>query len=356
MEFKTKIQLDIDEKEWDSDLQKNHYSTCYHTSNFAKVFQDSYNSVPIFLSTYNSKGLRVGQNLIFIHNQYFWNQSSKIKKNISGKLKLGPFLDWHYGPIIHDIDNVESILSSTLSAIENIIPQYNVVNVKGSTSPFTSPFSKKILTNHDYKIKEWKTYLIDLNQNPKDYFEKLDKKIRYDINKTEKTGLTFEIVSNKEGLKEYSNLSKKQFSVTMGIHGKTNQIRMESDWKHLFQNDMLKIFLARYDGKIISGIHTYVYNGNVIQNGVTNDPLSKIHAGSYLTYNTIKWCMDNNYSSYDMGGANPNPDSDKEARIDFYKSKWNCNEKSYLKFSKIHEKFKWLLSTVLKNPKTLYTR
>ena len=119
---------------------------------------------------------------------------------------------------------------------------------------------------------------------------------------------------------------------------------------------MLKIFLARYGGKIISGIHSYVYNSNVIQNGVTNDPLSKIHAGSFLTYNVIKWCMENNLTSYDMGGANPNPDTDKEAKINFYKTKWNGTEKSYLKFSKIHDKFKWWFSTVLKNPKILYAR
>ena len=42
-------------------------------------------------------------------------------------------------------------------------------------------------------------------------------------------------------------------------------------------------------------------------------------AGTSITWNSLKWCIEEKYSTFDMGGENPFPDSSKEKSIDFFR-------------------------------------
>jgi len=63
--------------------------------------------------------------------------------------------------------------------------------------------------------------------------------------------------------------------------------------------------------------------------------------------------MKNNLKYYDMGGINPNPSSKKEKNIDFYKSKWGGQQYSFGISTKILNRKKQILSSILRNPKKI---
>ena len=65
----------------------------------------------------------------------------------------------------------------------------------------------------------------------------------------------------------------------------------------------------------------------------------------------IKWAIENNYKTYDVGGANPNPISSKEKGIELFKSKWASEEFEYYICTKIFNKTKYNISKLIKNPK-----
>ena len=88
----------------------------------------------------------------------------------------------------------------------------------------------------------------------------------------------------------------------------------------------------------------------MIQHAVANSSEKNLLGGTFLTWETIKWAIKNNQKYYDMGGINPSPELKKEKNIDFFKSKWGGEEAPYGIFTKILDKKKQLLSSVLKNP------
>ena len=79
-------------------------------------------------------------------------------------------------------------------------------------------------------------------------------------------------------------------------------------------------------------------------------PSTKLLAGPSITWNSLQWCIDEKYSTFDMGGANPFPDSSKEKSIDFFKSKWGGEKYCYNLYTKIFDKTKTKISSFIKNP------
>jgi len=67
-----------------------------------------------------------------------------------------------------------------------------------------------------------------------------------------------------------------------------------------------------------------------------------------LTWNSIKWAIENKTNLFDLGGANPAPKSEKEKGIDHYKSKWNGIEYNTFNFIKVIDKKRSKISGLLR--------
>ena len=80
------------------------------------------------------------------------------------------------------------------------------------------------------------------------------------------------------------------------------------------------------------------------------------YAGTFLIWNTIKWASENNYRTYDVGGANPSPISQKEKGINLFKSKWASEQFDYFYCTKIFNKSKLKLSNIIKQPNILHQK
>lgn len=62
MNYQVDVSQLVDEKEWDETLLKNQASTTYQTTDWPKVYFDSFNSQPYFITIKDSKGTITAQN------------------------------------------------------------------------------------------------------------------------------------------------------------------------------------------------------------------------------------------------------------------------------------------------------
>lgn len=335
-------------EEWNENLLRTSYSTSFQTSQWCELYKNSFQSKPFFITIKDESGKIVGQLATLLHKNYNWRHSN-MTKFVGKKMNLGLSLEWERGPIIHDDDLIEEISEQIFLSIQKICNLNHVSNIRG-TSPTNSNISLYPFKNQNFVKIPWSTYTTKL-QNKEKLFNSLDKKTRYDIRKSEKSDLEFVIVNKRSDFLDYVKLKSKN----TGNNGLKNfPDFFEQHWELLHQNQLEHLFIAKFKGKIVSGILCSTFNGNMIQHGVvtSNDvPIS----GTFLTWKTIQWGIDNGFSTYDMGGVNPSP-NEKEKRIEFFKSKWSGQKDDYLILTKILKKSNYGISKILKDPSKIRTK
>ena len=354
MDFEVQITEKVDEELWNDELKYVSSSSIYQVPSFLEVYKETFKAHPIFIYIKN-KGQIVGQHAALIYSDYFWKDAPVIIQKIASKLNLGSLLRWEYGPIIHDLKNKDQILHTILSSIDTVANQHKIDIIKGSTFPEITPSSDDIFKKYNYKIKNWATFLIDLHNEPDEIFNSLSKTTRYDIRKAEKNNLEFEIAKNFSSYQELVELSLK-IKKKKGQKIKEHSKFYEQFWNSLYQKGFLQVFLARMNGELLGGIEVLIFNKNVHQYGVVNSENKQFQAGSFLTWNAIKWSIQNQYRTFDMGGVNPEPENEKENLIGFYKSKWAGKQFYFNRYTKIRNNFGFKISSVLNNPAKLSHR
>jgi len=351
MNFQTEICYNIESKTWNKTLLSNKTSTAYQHSDFFHPYHLAFDSKPLFITVSNSTGKIVGQLSGVIHLTDYWLETNVFSRLLNSTLGLGTTLNWFYGPIIHDSENSDTILSNILSAVDKIAIKNNVNLVSGSSPP-QSNLSMNIFKKNNYIIKPWITYITNTDRNADDIYNALHKKTRYDVRKGENARLEFEVVSQKELYKLYVDIKYSNKKKIRKIN-KLYKNFVEHTWNTSYANGIEKMFLARFKGKPIAAIICVLYNGNVVQVGVANSSRGNQYAGSFLTWNTIRWSSENNYRTFDVGGANPIPESKKEERINLFKSKWDSEKIDYFLCTKVFNKTKLYIHNIIKRPQTI---
>jgi len=351
MNFLTDISYKIDVVNWNQSLVSDPKSTAYQHSNFYIPYQLNYKSKSIFITILNPSGKIVGQLSGIIHLDHYWLGSNVLSKFLISKLDLGSRLNWFQGPIIHDTKNSDEILSCILTALDKIAKDNNVNLISGSSPPSTN-LSIHILKKYNYIVKPWISYITNIDKNTDEIYSSLHNKTRYDIRKGEKSGLEFEVVSTKESLDCYLDL-KYAGNKKLAKIKKHNESFLKHSWNTSYQNDLEKMFLAKLDGNPVAAIVAVLYNGNLVQSGVANSSRVNPYAGSFLTWNIIRWASENNYKTFDVGGANPNPTSDKEKGINLFKSKWASENVDYFLCTKVFNKTKLNILNIINDPKSV---
>jgi len=348
--LKSEISYDINCKEWNNELLKNQASTVYQTSNWQNIYKQTYDSKPFFITISKPNGKLLSQLGGIIHKKLFWNNANLVASYIGNKLNLRTTLNWFHGPIIHDHDYQQEIITEILSCIDKISKDNKVAIATGISSPLEQSISNSSFTTFGYTIKPWTTYITNLQQDKEKLYNSLNKKTRYDYRKSQQQELTFEIADTRKSYDEFNDL-KLDARKNNGEKIKKNNMFFDAHREFLYEHDYEKLFLVRDNGKLIGGILGVIFNGNVIQHGVGISSSTKLLAGPSITWNSLQWCIDKKYSTFDMGGANPFPDSSKEKSIDFFKSKWGGEKYCYNLYTKIFDKTKTKISSFIKNPK-----
>lgn len=349
MSFRVKILKEIDEK-WNKQLTKSECSSAYQTSNWIKHYKIP-GSTPIFIQVETDENKIVGQLAAITHKNYLRNENTFAKK-ISSKFNISSILTWMYGPIIYDLENYSEIMNVILDCVEQIAYEKNIVMIRGSIPPLDQNKSDKIFKKLGYRRQSWATYILSLDKDEKTLYNSLDKKTRYDIRKSIQSNLIFEIPDGIDYPKEFYKLKNEEYNRDKRrLAPITNSYK--DRWENLYRNDIEKIFLAKSNEKNLSGISNILFNGYIIQHAVANSSEIKSLGGTFVVWETIKWAIKNKQKFYDMGGINPNPSSKKEKNIDFYKAKWGGKLYTYPIYTKILNRQKQVISSLLRDPKII---
>ena len=326
--------------EWNENLLRCNYSTSFQTSEWCELYKKSFQSKPFFIIIKNESGIIVGQLATLLHKNFNW-RNSNVTKFLGKKMNLGSTLEWERGPIIHDNNLIKEITKEIFLTIKKISITNNVSRIRG-TSPTNSNISLYPFNDNELVRTPWSTFIVDL-KDKNDLILHLDKKTRYDIRKSDKSNLEFTVVEEKSDFIDYVKLKRKQNNKK-----KINSKFIDDHWELLHSKQLERLFLAKLGGKIVSGILCSTFNKNMIQHGVvtSTDPIG----GTFLTFNTIMWGIQNGFVTYDMGGINPKPSNDKEKGIEFFKSKWTGKKDNYLIITKILKKSNYGISKILQDP------
>lgn len=347
MEFVTKSFDNVDYSIWNKELLKSESSLASQTANWQYAFKENYDAEPYFISVTDSNGELLGQLAGVIHQKMFWKNANMFSKAIGMKLNLGRVLYWLYGPVVHKQSLRDEILDHILSRVNELAVEKKVSLISGVTSPMASKFKPEIWKKFGFKLQPWKTYIIDLNQPIDVLYKSLHNKIRYDIRKSEKQGFELEIVKDKKSLKEYHNL-KIELKEIRGTKVRHKDF-FESRWKLLHKQGYAQLLVAKLKGKMVGGVQVLTLNKNVIQHAIGNLPEHPM-SGTFLTWNAIKWAKENKFYTFDFGGINPSPSSEKEKRIAFFKAKWQGKQYDYFFCTKKVNPVKYNVYSALKNP------
>ena len=348
LQFRTIVSDEVNEEEWNKLLLQSPYSNAFQEATFFKPDKLAFNAKQVFIQVLDKSEKVVGQLSGVIHFKEHRKISNPISKSIFDKLNLGSTFTWKVGPIIHDPDNHDFICYEIFDSINKLCFEHKIEKIKGTTPSLDANFSEKSFSNTNFLVTPWKDHIIELPKNSDSFLSSLSKTIRYDIRKGEKNNLTFEIAKTVDDLNDFAMLKFKNRGENpeeIIEHGKNG---IEATWKILYKNGLRILFLAKHNGEIACGINAILFNKILYQTTVVNSPKKYLQAGSFLTWNFIKWAIDNECSYVDLSGANPNPSSKKEKQIDFYKSKWGSKEYKMYRLTKVISKKRSKFGSLLK--------
>ncbi|MEX0656989.1 MAG: hypothetical protein WD154_05545 [Nitrosopumilaceae archaeon] len=348
MLLKTDVKTEVDNKDWDNLLLKIPSSTAFQMSSNYDPYKMAFDSKPLYVLVEDSSGRILGQLLAIQHFQNLTRDPDSILQSLTSKFKIGSTINWHYGPIIHDDERAKEITANILEALNKYSHENKVLLIKGSSTIISDNEQQNQYLKYGYENTRWDTWVTDLKPELDITYNSLHNKTRYDIRKGEKSGLTFDVINDRSILDEWMKIKyfgNKHKKELIKKYEKFN----DYTWEILYKHNYEKMYIARLDGDLISGIANKLFNKNVVQHAVINSH-TKLQGGSFLTWYTIKWSKENNFITYDMGGANPSPISEKEKGIRHFKSKWNGKKYDFIIATKIFDKNKLKLSRAISSP------
>lgn len=154
----------------------------------------------------------------------------------------------------------------------------------------------------DYSYIDHLNFIINLNQSEDALWAQIHKPRRKNISKAEKAGVTIEEIVSQDQIPTFYNLLIETYA---GVKVPLADISLfESSFHHLVPRGMAKFYLARYEGEYIGARAVLLYKNSIYDwyAGAATDALS-LCPNEYLVWHILKWGIENNYSSFDFGGA-----------------------------------------------------
>ena len=317
------ISIEIDsepDENWNKRLLDSSIGTIHQTKEFAIYQKTLKKQNPIFLKFISENGKIVGQITVNEYSRFMKKGlPGKILGKVAGQSKLA--YKWKFGPIVFEPDYELEICNNFRKFLLS-----KKSKVKGSENPLLSGGLSNI--GKPFKIKQWATFLINLSEDEKVLWKKMDKhSAQKNIKRSEKKGVSVREMSNRDLPIFYDiyheNKTEKNLNSNFFIFEKTWQILHKIGFTGFiaYQNDF------PVGGIMVSSFNGYINEFNVAR--TKRDTDEKLYSQDLLKWKIIQWGKKNNLNYYDLTGVNPNPTSPKELGIFRYKKKWGGKPITY---------------------------
>lgn len=259
------------------------------------------------------------QNFLKLQNINFWQlavvenqQTIATCLLYEKKLPLGKsYLYAPKGPIFRsDLSDQQKqeALSLILSKTRDVTiktKQYQEIFFKLETNSKNKILSELIKTAD---VQPRDTWVLDLDQEPKNLLAKMHAKTRYNISLAKRKGVKIKFSKNQEDIKYFLELISKT--------AKKNQITVHSNnyykllWQAILKNKAGQLCLAEVDNKIVAAnIVIYFGQAAIYLHGASDYNFRSYMAPHLLQWETIKDALDRAYKIYDWWGVAPEDNS-----------------------------------------------
>ena len=166
-----------------------------------------------------------------------------------------------------------------------------------------------------YTVEPYYTYRIDLTNGVDAVWERFDRKLRGEINKAVRDGVTVRI-GDKDDL-EYIHDSLYARYRQQGLRP-VNYKKYLLALYETFSRDNMKIFVAEYQGQSIGGTINLFYKDIMyLWVGIPKSDLAGISPNALIQWEAIKWAYEHGLKLYEEMDAGDDP------RLRHFKSKYN---------------------------------
>lgn len=306
----TIIPLDsTNEKAWDDVVFSSSYGTIFHTIEWLKVVHDQLDAEFLPLMFYK------GTQLVAIYPIF-------IQKQGMIKIALSPpsrSYMLYLGPVIADYESLkQDKKESTYIQIQQQMDDY-IFQIKGCKYARirSSPglFDSRPLRWAGYTIDPYYTYRIDLTKGIDLVWEHFDRKLRVEINKAVREGVTVRAGDKEDLVFIHDSLFNRYLQ--QGIKPVNYKIFLLELYARFYPDNM-KIFVAEYKGQRIGGtINLCFKNIMYLWVGIPKTDLAGISANDLIQWEAIKWAQTNGLEYYEEMDAGDDP------RLRYFKSKYN---------------------------------
>lgn len=167
-----------------------------------------------------------------------------------------------------------------------------------------SVFQKIVKTRNDIQPKE--IFVLDISKNEEQLLAEMKSKTRYNIGIAKKKGVEV-VIGREEYLEDFLRLTK-EMAQRQGITS-----HPEAYYRHMlktFPTEMLKIYAAKYQGKIIAA-HLMLFNGKYATylHGASSNDNRNVMAPYLLQWQAIMDAKHQGCMHYDFGGVKISQDN-----------------------------------------------
>jgi lipid II:glycine glycyltransferase (peptidoglycan interpeptide bridge formation enzyme) len=307
------------DEDWNNRLLKSEIGPMVQTTQMSLTYKSQGGS-PRFLKFVDSNENILGQLMLGVLPRFTNSPRRKILNKFPGIKKSTYY--WTQGPIIFESEYAQDIFKS----LQNYLLSKKS-RVYGTTFPLCD-FNKNFISKN-FEIQEWATSLIDLRKPIEELYSNISKHSgQKNIKRAEKRGVTIEEI-DENNLLDYHCI-KQDFRDRMNED--TVDYQYTLDWWRRVKPIGYSGFLARKEGKAISGILFSYFNKIIVEAGIARsleDVKEKLYSQDLIKWKMIEWGKNNKMNYYNLAGYNPYPKTPKEEGIKRYKEKWGGEKFSY---------------------------
>jgi len=184
-------------------------------------------------------------------------------------------------------------------------------------------------------LEEAFTLIVPLNKTREEAYASITKKGRKSVRAAIEKGVEARRISSEAELKEYHAILE-AWRRHLGF-SRPDFGALKKQWDYLNGKDSMEVFMAYWKGEPMAAMGVVHYNGNAIEVMSAQSQTNygeNLFAGDLIKWKIIEWGVERGMRSYDLGGINPNPETQKEKNILQFKSKWGGELARKYKFSK----------------------
>jgi hypothetical protein len=286
---------------WDSYISDRPGGTIFHTSAWARVLQDRYETGPRYYALENSQGEITALAPFFL-----------VPSPLGGKRLVCLPCSEYCSPLADSPPDLENLMAGIEEEVrDRHIGYLEIRGLKSMVDP-----ARLSLKEHPYYLNQVTT----LSGKPEGLRSRLSRDTRYHLNRGERSQVTVRTGRDENDLKQFHRL-------TSGMRRRINLLPwpyrfFQSIYRHILQPGHGFLLLAEHDGEVVSGGLFFSFKETVINKFNASDArYIHLRPNYLLMWKAIERAYEQSYRYFDFGVTNP-----ENTGLIKFKSHWDSSQ------------------------------